>query len=53
MLLSGCHVHAPAAAVSGFHNWVTFWIEERKGALDYRGFLLGRRRQDSAKVRGG
>jgi hypothetical protein len=51
---SNCHAPADvcAAAVSGFHNWVNFWIEERKGALDYRGFLLARRRQDSAKVRG-
>ena len=25
--------------VSGFHNWIHFFIEERKGKLDYRGYI--------------
>ncbi|XP_065186285.1 poly(U)-specific endoribonuclease-B-like [Sycon ciliatum] len=31
-------------AVKGFHNWIQFFLEERKGNVDYRGFVLPRRR---------
>lgn len=30
--------------VSGFHNWLQFYLEEAKGAVDYQGFILPRRR---------
>lgn len=28
--------------VSGFHNWINFYIEEKKGTLDYRGYIKPR-----------
>ena len=28
--------------VSGFHNWIQLYIEEKKGALDYRGYIKPR-----------
>ncbi|KAL2610691.1 hypothetical protein R1flu_029264 [Riccia fluitans] len=30
--------------VSGLHNWIQLYLEEAKGALDYQGFILPRRR---------
>ena len=30
--------------VKGFHNWVQFFLEERKGKLDYQGFVLPKKR---------
>eukprot|EP00850_Spirogloea_muscicola_P021750 SM000260S09946 [mRNA] locus=s260:94241:96342:- [translate_table: standard] len=29
--------------VNGFHNWIQFYIEESRGRVDYRGFILPRR----------
>ncbi|XP_031484231.1 uncharacterized protein LOC116253525 isoform X2 [Nymphaea colorata] len=30
--------------VSGFHNWIQFYLEEAKGRVDYHGYILPRRR---------
>jgi poly(U)-specific endoribonuclease len=34
--------------VSGFHNWVQLYMEEKKGALDYRGYIKPRNNGDAA-----
>ena len=33
--------------VSGFHNWIQLYLEEKKGALDYRGYIKPRSRDDA------
>lgn len=33
--------------VSGFHNWIRYFIEERKGSLDYRGYIKPRSNDDA------
>ncbi|KAJ3680631.1 hypothetical protein LUZ60_016909 [Juncus effusus] len=30
--------------VSGFHNWIQFYLEEAKGTVDYQGYIFPRRR---------
>ncbi|KAL3499804.1 hypothetical protein ACH5RR_038897 [Cinchona calisaya] len=30
--------------VSGFHNWLQYYLEEAKGRVDYQGYILPRRR---------
>ncbi|THG10658.1 poly(U)-specific endoribonuclease-B-like [Camellia sinensis] len=30
--------------VSGFHNWIQFYLEEAKGGVDYQGYIFPRRR---------
>jgi len=34
--------------ISGFHNWVQYYLEEQKGNIDYRGFILPRNKGDAA-----
>nr|XP_016468102.1 PREDICTED: poly(U)-specific endoribonuclease-B-like [Nicotiana tabacum] len=31
-------------SVSGFHNWLQFYLEEAKGSVDYQGYIFPRRR---------
>ncbi|XP_076885800.1 uncharacterized protein LOC143535425 [Bidens hawaiensis] len=31
-------------SVSGFHNWLQFYMEEAKGRVDYQGYIFPRRR---------
>lgn len=33
--------------VSGFHNWIKFYVEEAAGRVDYQGYILPRRRNHS------
>ncbi|KAH7659212.1 poly(U)-specific endoribonuclease protein [Dioscorea alata] len=33
--------------VSGFHNWIQFYLEEAKGRVDYQGYIFPRRRGNS------
>lgn len=37
--------------VSGFHNWIYFYYEERKGHVDYRGYIRPKSR-NSARTNG-
>ncbi|PKA58881.1 poly(U)-specific endoribonuclease [Apostasia shenzhenica] len=32
--------------VSGFHNWIQFYLEEAKGNVDYQGYIFPRRYND-------
>lgn len=36
--------------VIGFHNWIQFFVEEKKGSADYRGYILPRRRNGAQKT---
>ncbi len=33
--------------VTGFHNWIQFYFEEKKGELDYRGYLKPKSKNDA------
>tara|TARA_R110002050_G_scaffold273512_2_gene417596 strand:+ start:1999 stop:2439 length:441 start_codon:yes stop_codon:yes gene_type:complete len=35
--------------VTGFHNWIQFFLEERKGKLNYKGYILPKRRGRGAE----
>jgi len=33
------------AEVIGFHNWIQFYLQEKRGAVDYKGFFPSRRKR--------
>ncbi|KAL7563182.1 hypothetical protein ACA910_014458 [Epithemia clementina (nom. ined.)] len=33
--------------ISGFHNWIQFYLQEQKGTVDYRGYIKPRSQNDA------
>ena len=34
--------------VIGFHNWIQFFIEEKRGKVDYKGYIVNRKHHPHA-----
>lgn len=38
------------STIVGFHNWIQFWLQERKGKVDYRGYVGSLTQEDDRLV---